>query len=387
MSRARTTTATTPADDAALVRRTWLGSRLLLGVVLVAAMLAKGTSFTRATGNWDVQHFASIAEHGYADPLEMAFFPGLPGLMHLGSLVGVPAQTTGVLLALGCSALAAAALFRIGGTVPACLWLILPTTAFTTIGYTEAPFCAAAFWAWERARADRWWVASALAALACTLRVSGLFLVGALVVMAVLGDGPGAGRGRSRRVSGAELADRLASLVVPIGVLVCYVLYLHALTGSWTAWSQAQAKGWGRGFTTPLQTLRNTLPATHVDTWRGTYGQHAWIVATVFRLELVSVVVGIATTVYCLVRRRWASAAWVGVQIVAFSIGYWYMSVNRAVLLWFPLVIALAELTRGPARPIGLKLFWRGLVLVGVVLDLVVMCWWGWLLYTGAWAS
>ena len=94
-------------------------------------------TFSQVTGNWDVQHFMSIARNGYADPLEMAFFPGLPALLKVGSLIGLPMEVTGVLLGLVGSALAAWALFRIGGTVPACLWLIAPTAVFTVVGYTE----------------------------------------------------------------------------------------------------------------------------------------------------------------------------------------------------------------------------------------------------------
>ena len=379
----------TPADDPVLVRRTWIGTRILLGLTLVLVMAAKDLSFVQATGNWDVKHFVNIARHGYADPLEMAFFPGLPAIMHAGSWIGLPPEITGVVVALVCSGLAAAALYRIGGAVPAMLWLIAPTAAFTTIGYTEAPFVAAAFWAWERARSNRWWQAAALAAVACTMRVSGLFLVGALAVMAVVGDGekPARRRGSKRRIDVEQVCSRLATLIIPAAVLVCYVIFLHELTGSWTAWHQAQEKGWGRGFTTPLQTLHNTLPATHTDMWRGVYHEGAPRVAMIFRFELVSVAIGLVTTIYCLLRRRWASAAWVGIQIIAFSIGHWYMSVNRAVLLWFPTAIMLAEAAAVPSRPNGLVKLWRGVVMILVVADLGVMCWWGWQLYTGAWAS
>lgn len=368
-----------PADDTKLVAQTWLGSRVVMAVVLVAVALA-GRGFRAALGGWDVQHFITISKQWYASPLEMAFFPGLPAIMAGGSAIGMPGEVTGALLALVCTGAAAVALYRIGGTVPTCLWLIAPTAVFTTVGYTEAPFCAAAFWAWERARAGKWWPAAGLAALACTLRVSGLFLVGALAVMAVVGDGPGAKR-KGRAV------ERMATLLLPALVLVAYAVYLHSLTGSWTAWFQAQNQGWGRGFTTPAQTLANTLPATRTATWRATYGANAGMVALLFRLEIVSILVGVGTTLYCLVRRRWAAAAWVGIQVVAFSIGHWYMSVNRAVLLWFPLFIALGELTRGPARPVGLKLFWRVVVGILVVADMAVMAWWAWLFYTGRWAS
>lgn len=381
---------TMPADDAKLVAATWAGSRLLIAVVL-AAVVAAGHDLKAALGAWDVQHFITISRQWYADPLEMAFFPGLPAIMAAGSSIGVAPEITGAVLALVCSAVAAAALYRIGGTVPTCLWLIAPTAVFTTVGYTEAPFCAAAFWAWERARAGKWWQAAGLAAVACTFRVSGLFLVGALAVMAVVGDGQWRD-GRTRRAKAPKRGiragvERIAPLLLPILVLVGYVVYLHGLTGSWTAWFQAQDRGWGRGFTTPLESLHNTLPATSTATWRATYGADAGIVAMLFKLEIVSMLVGIATTLYCLVRRRWASAAWVGIQVVAFSIGHWFMSVNRAALLWFPLFIALGELTRGPARPVGLKLLWRGIVGFLVIADLAVMGWWSWLFFTGKWAS
>ena len=168
---------------------------------------------------------------------------------------------------------------------------------------------------------------------------------------------------------------------------MAFAVWLHRLTGSWTAWSQAQIKGWGRGFTTPVETLRHTLPATHPENWEATYGPGAVGVAIVFRLELVSVVLGILVFIYCLIRRRWASAAWVGIQVVAFSIGYWYMSVNRATLLWFPIFVALAELTRGPSKPPGLVLLWRGVMGIVIVADLAVVAWWGWRFFTGGWAS
>jgi putative membrane protein len=346
-------------------------------------------TFSQVTGNWDVQHYMSIARNGYADPLEMAFFPGLPALLKGGSFLGIPMEVTGVLLGLIGSALAAWALFRIGGMLPACLWLIAPATVFTMVGYTEAPFCAAAFWAWERARAGRWWAAALLAGLACTFRVSGLFLIGALAVLAVLGDRdegrPTSQAARRRRL--IDVVNRLSTLLVPTAVLVAFVVWLHRLTGSWTAWSQAQTNGWRRGFTTPAETLRHTLPATHADTWRSLYGAGASGVAVVFRLELVSVALGVLVFVYCLVGRRWASASWVGIQVVAFSIGYWYMSVNRATLLWFPLFVALAEVTRGPSKPPGLVLLWRGIMGIVIAIDLAVMVWWGWRFFTGGWAS
>ena len=117
--------------------------------------------------NWDVRHFENLATNGYLgkpDGTLMAFFPGLPGLLALGLTVGIPIQVTGVVLSLAGSAVAAAALLRLGGPWAAVAWLFAPTAVFTVVPYTESLFCAAAFWAWERARADRWAAAAMLAA-------------------------------------------------------------------------------------------------------------------------------------------------------------------------------------------------------------------------------
>ena len=103
----------------------------------------------------------------------MAFFPGLPVLLSLFAQIGVPMAVSGVIISTLCSAVAAAALYRLGGPWAAVAWLFAPTAVFTTVPYTESLFCAAAFWAWERARSDRWLAAAVLASIACTVRVSG----------------------------------------------------------------------------------------------------------------------------------------------------------------------------------------------------------------------
>jgi hypothetical protein len=229
-------------------------------------------------------------------------------------------------------------------------------------------FCAAAFWAWERASAKQWGSAAVLAAFAAAVRVSGVFLIVALVVLALSQAGSSSQRGR-----------RLLWLAIPISVVAAYVGYLYSVTGSWTAWYQAQAAGWSRGFTWPWDSLQHTFDAFAP----GAYSDHPeW--AWVFRAEVVSMVIGLVVTIVCLVRRRWAEAVWVGVQIAAFSVSYWFMSVNRAVLLWFPLWTMLGRIgeSRRKLRP------WRA-VLIGVLVAaaIVVQCVWAWLFFSGRWAS
>lgn len=384
-------------DGSRLVVQTWLITRLLLVGVALWVGLTTGRPAKDMLANWDVQHYFGIAENGYLADNDIAFFPGWPLVLRAFSLTGVPMLVAGVALAVICSALAAAALHRLGGPIAAVVWLLAPTTVFTLVPYTEAPFCAAAFWAWERAKAGRWGAAAALAAAACTMRVSGLFLLGALIILA-LTDGrtransrwpspsipsQPSGRERLRTLVRHPRTRALAWLTLPALTLFGYIAYLYHLTGDWNAWYRAQSTGWPRGFTWPWDSLRHTLEAA-TSTAYPAFPEWSWV----FRAELASMVIGVVVTIVCLRKRRWAEASWVGVQVLAFSCSYWYLSVNRAVLLWFPLFVLIGERLSGgwqvpPARR-GVRIL---LTVVGFAVAAYVLCWWAWLFFTGRWAS
>jgi hypothetical protein len=377
--------ATIASSPGRIVIQAWLASRgMIIGVALVLAVV-QGRSLTNMVSNWDVQHFSKLATDGYAadpDGTLMAFFPGLPSIFWLFGQLGVPVAITGVVLSMACSAFATAALYRLGGPWAAVAWLFAPTAVFTVVPYTESLFCAAAFWAWERARSDRWLAAAVLTAVACTLRVSGLFLIGALLVMIITDKNPAAVKLR-----------RAALMLIPASVMVAFATYLYALTGSWTAWYSAQTAGWVRELTWPWQSFLNTIPAI----LPGAYANHPWW-AAVFRGEMISMAAGVGVTVWCSVvslrarkypngpdRPMWGEASWVGVQILAFSMSYWFFSVNRATLLWFPLWIMLGRWVAGPTR-----FSWpshRLLVAAAFTVEIVLMLWWSWLFFTGHWAS
>ncbi|NYE72073.1 hypothetical protein [Microlunatus parietis] len=355
------------------VVQAWLLSRGLICLVALLLALTQQRTLTSMVSNWDVQHFSQLAQGGYLSaPNLMAFFPGLPGLLALGLQLGIPVAVSGVVLSTIGSAFAAAALARLGGQWAAIAWLFAPTAVFTTVPYTESLFCAAAFWAWDRARSDRWLAAACLTALACTLRVSGLFLIGALFVMIIT----------TRKIGWSARLRRTALLIIPASVLAAFVIFLYLLTGSWTAWFAAQESGWARGFTWPWQSFLNTLPAIEP----GAYADHpGW--AEVFRFEMASMALGVVVTVWCLVRRLWAEASWVAVQVLAFSMSYWFFSVNRAVLLWFPLWLMVASWGTWQPRRAALAIMHRVLVVTAFTLSVLIMLWWCWLFFTGHWAS
>ncbi len=362
----------------ATVIQVWLASRAVLAIVAAVVVNKTGATWEAVLSRWDVAHFVKIATYGYqVDFKEIAFFPGMPVLMKGGLYLGIPPYLTGVIISSIATLAAALALYHMGGAAAASLWLISPLSVFTAVGYTEAVFCALAFWAWIHAKEDRWMMAALLASLACFTRISGLFLVGALGVLAVTYNLRGKG---VNAVS--VIFSRLVLLIIPLLCLGIYATYLHDITGSWTAWLSAQEKGWGRTFVSPIESIKNTWAATSFDYWQGRD-----LVAWVFRAELVSFGIGVITAIGCLFKRWWAESAFIVVQLLAFSISFWLMSINRATLLWFPLFIGLGAAATWRPRRESFALVWTVIVSMLTVLSVLLMVGWAWLFFTGQWAS
>ncbi|MEU6854052.1 hypothetical protein ABZ901_29510 [Actinacidiphila alni] len=313
---------------------------------------------------WDWGYYLHIARDGYfpapapgAGPAgaaltagtatpdnREAFFPGFPLLLRAVHLVVRDWTAAGLLISLVSGAVAVLALARIAGLdnapaggsaapdggpgtgtgTRAVLFLLLsPCAVFLAAGYTEALFLALALPCWLAARRGAWPLAAALAAAATAVRISGLFLGAALVVQ-LLTSGPP--RERLRLLHWPALSALPALL---------YAWYLHAHTGDWLAWKHAEERGWFRTFHPPWQAWRHT--------WDGAFDHtQTTPFALLFQAELVAMVAGVALLCMLAARRRWAETVYVGLSLWALGTSYWYMSVPRASLLWWPLWTGLA---------------------------------------------
>ncbi|WP_267594530.1 mannosyltransferase family protein [Carbonactinospora thermoautotrophica] len=344
-------------DLAAL--RLWLLTRVSVFLLVGAsawifsgdANAKRPVPYLQRWAQWDWEHYQHIAQYGYFNPdhpgrvpLE-AFFPGFPLLVRAVHVVVPDWVLAGLLVSFVAGAVAMVALRRLAdleapgtGERAVLLLLLAPTAVFLAAGYTEALFLAFAIPAWLAARRGRWWLAGLLAGCSAVVRVSGLFLGCALVVEFLLGASGLLGRVRAGERVGRVLLQAPA-LAFPFLSTFAYAAYLHAKTGDWLAWQHAQEKGWYRRFMSPVDTFLNTWHAA-VD---GLYPtQFAWM----FRIEILTVAVGVALTGWLLARRRWGEATWVGLQVVALGTSFWYFSVPRAALLWWPLWIGLAAWSR-----------------------------------------
>jgi hypothetical protein len=200
--------------------------------------------------------------------------------------------------------------------------VVSPYAVFLTAGYSEALFLAFAVPAWLAARRRAWLAAGLLAAGACTVRVTGLFLTAALVVEFLT---------RERRAS--RRAWPLALPALPIGL---FMLHLHAVDGDWLAWPHAESRVWGRHFTWPWTALHTTWTGA---TASGQPADFAWQ----FRADIAAMALGVALTLVLVGMRRWGEGTYIGLQVAALATSSYYLSVGRATLLWWPLWVLLAR--------------------------------------------
>ncbi|MFD3334827.1 mannosyltransferase family protein [Streptomyces sp. NPDC058700] len=288
---------------------------------------------------WDWGHFLHIARDGYfpeggagpaAGDNREAFFPGFPLLLRAVHRVVPDWTVAGLLVSFVAGAVAVLALARIAelhrpdaptGRRAVLFLLLSPCAVFLAAGYSEALFLAFALPAWLAAQRHHWPLAALLAAGATTVRVNGLFLAAALAVHFLLTV-------RARR-------RRAALLALPALPALLYFWYLYERTGDLMAWKHAQERGWYRHFRAPWDAWSQTWHEAFDRTQATGY-------AALFQADLVAMLLGLGLLAFLVRRRRWPEAVYIALTLWALGTSYWYMSIGRSTLLWWPLWIGLA---------------------------------------------
>lgn len=359
------------ARRALVIVAVWLGTKVLvLGSVAAAnwSRIEDGgwRAYLRLWSQWDTTWFESIVVTGYGNPYgpdfpdyvnNIAFFPGLPLVMEVGRWVGSPPVLTGLIVSAAASLAAAFAIGRltqgIGGRAEwgATALLVAPTALFLTAAYTEALFAALAFWAWVNAREGRWVWAGVLGGGAALVRSNGLFLMCGLILMFLLSHPWRSGRPAREWLRGC-------ALLLPLAVTLGYFGYLRALTGSWTAWFEAQTTEWERGLVAPWTALANTWGLVF------TFDPHSTL-SSRYIAELVGMAILLGVVVAVAVMRLWPEALYALVTAAALGTSTTYHSVPRTLVVIFPLWMLLGLLmTRRP---------WTRWVYVGMCVPLLVL--------------
>jgi len=331
---------------------TWVGSRVAVAILSVAAA---GTAAERADGapsfreiwdRWDVQLFWKVARFGYfgdqrgdyPDVGLEAVFPGMPLLLRLVHVVVRDWVLAGLVISFVAGVVACTCLWWLAsdelgpqGGHRAVLYLVLaPFAVFLFAGYSEMAWLAFATSAWVAGRRGRWAYAGLLGIGTGLIRVTGVFLALGLVVEYLTA-------GRARR-DGRLVGWDAAWLLLPFAATASYIVWLHAKTGDWKAYQNAQLRGWGRTLVAPWEAFRTTYRAA---VYPAQPGSHAWQ----SREELLCVVIGALLFLILLALRRWGEATYVGSSVALFSASSYYASTARGLLLWWPLYILVAGLS------------------------------------------
>jgi hypothetical protein len=327
----------------------WLASRLAVALTSVAAARLVGgqaadqlPTFRALWDRWDVVLFTKVAQYGYLSPSygdrTEVDFPALPLLLRVVHVAVPDWVLAGLVVSLLAGGAGAMGLWRLAADEvgpaharDAVVFLVLfPYAVFLFAGYSEALFLGCTCWAWVAARQQRWAVAAVLAAGAAATRVLGIPFAVALAVE----------YGVSRWRAGHRTPGwRSLWLVLPAVPVLIFVGYLHARTGHWDTYARAMAGGWHRTLAAPWTGIRAN--------WRfgsdpGQPSAYLWF----WRAELAAVAVGVALTAVLARGRRWGEASYVAGSTLLMSCSSYLASGVRAVLVWFPLYLALARATR-----------------------------------------
>ncbi len=358
----------------------WLASRALVFIAAaVGSLHALRTGpvlsgFTQQWFRWDTQWFDSIARYGYAAPYStalhkdfhynVAFFPGFPALMRAGTFLGISTTAAGLLISLVAGLFAAFALGRLTAQVQGVgeygvlAWVAAPTAVFLAAAYTEALFRAFAFWAWSLGREHRRVWAGVLAGAAALVRVNGVFLGVGLIVLFLTS--------RSRQWW------RGTALLLPFLATAGYFAYLKAITGSWTAWSQAQTVYWKRVTVDPVTALLNTYHRIFAARVIGSAAQPSRFV-----IEILAMALLIGACAWLFTHRWWGEATYVLVTLLSLGTSSVYLSVPRSAVVLFPVWMMLGLwMTRH-----------RWFRIAYLVIALPLLCYWVVRFTQGFWVS
>jgi hypothetical protein len=345
---------------------------LLRGIVLVFAVVAvivllggslPGGSWIEIWNRWDAPHFFEVAARGYVEPGLIVFFPLLPALIRIGSVVTTP-LVAGMIVSFAATLAAAAGLhrlIRLDDGRPAARWAVLAMsvfpTAFTLVApYSEAPFLALTVWSFVAARERRWAAAGLFALLAGLTRIQGVFILPALIVEYWLAE---------RRVG-----RDAAWLLLAAGGPLIYLAINYLSFGDPLFFLGVQRDVFKVTTVAPWTALASA--------WNGVLAvqpSRAW--AMIYLAPSVAIVLLAATTLWAIVskRSRPSYAVYAGLTLLSFLTLSWPISVPRYLMGVFPIFVAAGGLGRRPW--LGPPLFVASVLLFGVCTTLFV---------TGNWA-
>ena len=321
----------------------------------LASVFGRPEQLLAIWNRWDAQWYASIVTRGYAAMSHHvdsaggvqngAAFPPLYPVLTRATMwvLRLPELEAATLVVAAAAFVALVGLHRLarrdlgqkGANLTLLLLLVSPASFFLAAAYAEGLLLACSVWCFLAARAQRWWLASALAGAAVLTKIDAVILVAPLAY-------------EYGRAHGWHLGQRrwdAASVVAgPLLALAGWMVYLRLQIGDAMAFITAQA-GWGHHLAAPwtaihqeLVNLRDPRPVPPIDG------------GTLSVLELVSIAVLGVAGLYAAARRWFAYAIYMLLACVVFTVSGTLLSAGRHVMAIFPVYMVGALLLR--RRPV-----------------------------------
>lgn len=298
---------------------------------------------------WDTLHYLEILTKGYQDA--SAFFPLYPLLIGAVSLF-FPLIFSGYFISFISLAVALyflSQLLKEDGRQDIkdrviILLLAFPSAMFFALIYTESLFLALTIAFFYYLHKRSWFTAVCIGFFAALTRNVGIFLWPVYLVAFIM-----AFRDLGIKTLGRQLAmyfkkkELWYSLVIPAG-LIAYCLYTYVRFDDFFGFISAQSK-WSqwKSFMWPGATLYQFYKLFFVVPISET-GLYNFMRIVV--IEGGSFFILLATTIYWFAKRHWTYAVFCLFNTLLFSCMFPMISVNRYVVVIFPIFIALAELTK-----------------------------------------
>jgi hypothetical protein len=297
---------------------------------------------------WDSNWYLAIAQHGYAANQNipdgsghlqsaLVFPPVFPGLIRAASeVVGAPHVAALLVVWVGLT-LALIGLYRLvelqwgdrhlaGWSV--LLLLAFPPAMFFGVVYADAIVLAGVVWAFLFARQRRWLLAGVCLAIAgMTKTVAFVAAVGVLVEWWTV-----------RRNSSRPLLDVGGIVAPPVVALLAWMGYQAAAFGDPLKFLAAESQ-WGRHLSPPWTAI--------AEGFHDVTAQHWLQAGTPYFLDLLAIPLLIGTMVYGWRRMPRSWVVYCGVLLVALTLSGKLLSVDRYVLIAFPMFVAGALALRG----------------------------------------
>lgn len=206
------------------------------------------SDFLKRLAIWDGGHYVQIAEFGYREKFQYAFFPLYPALINLLTKLIGNFTTSGVLISLLSTFLALHIFYRLitidygkqNAQKTLLALLFFPMSFYFLTSYTEGLFFLLSVLTFLSIRKNNFFLATLASAFASATRITGLGLAITLIVYVYL--------------SGGFKKNNWFVLFAPLG-FIAYSFYLYSNTGDPLYFIKAQSHFWNQGLVFPGSVL------------------------------------------------------------------------------------------------------------------------------------